>query len=147
MATPVGRPPASAATIRAVLLVGLGWLLLAIALGAGGVMRMLAPAAAPVVLMGLTAIVLTTAVRRGAVREWLWRLDERCLVAIHLTRFVGAYFLFLYMRGQLPYAFAVPATQNRPRPAASKTLTPAWMRSTWGCRKKTRRAASSGVTK
>ena len=108
MATPVGRPPASAATIRAVLLVGLGWLLLAIALGAGGVMRMLAPAAAPVVLMGLTAIVLTTAVRRGAVREWLWRLDERCLVAIHLTRFVGAYFLFLYMRGQLPYAFAVP---------------------------------------
>ncbi|KOG34713.1 hypothetical protein AQJ84_30325 [Streptomyces resistomycificus] len=45
------------------------------------------------------------------------------------------------------YAFVVPATQNRPRPAASKTFTPTWMRSTCGCRKKTRRAASSGVRK
>jgi hypothetical protein len=27
---------------------------------------------------------------------------------LHLTRFVGAYFLVLYGRGELPYAFAVP---------------------------------------
>lgn len=35
-------------------------------------------------------------------------LDLRALVALHITRFVGFYFLFLYHRGELPYAFAVP---------------------------------------
>ena len=29
-------------------------------------------------------------------------------MAFHLTRFVGAYFLVLYARGELPYLFAVP---------------------------------------
>ena len=28
--------------------------------------------------------------------------------ALHLTRFVGIYFLLLYAKGQLPWAFAVP---------------------------------------
>ena len=32
-----------------------------------------------------------------------WRVNE-----IHVTRFVGIYFLVLYRRGQLPYDFAVP---------------------------------------
>jgi hypothetical protein len=41
-------------------------------------------------------------------RAWLAALDVRWLVALHLTRFVGAYFLYLYGQGQLPYAFAVP---------------------------------------
>lgn len=41
-------------------------------------------------------------------RVWLRALDVRWLVAIHLTRFVGFYFLYLYGRGQLPYDFAVP---------------------------------------
>lgn len=45
------------------------------------------------------------------------------------------------------YALTVPVTQNRPSPAASKTLTPTWMRSTCGWRKKTRTAANSGVVK
>jgi hypothetical protein len=35
-------------------------------------------------------------------------LDLRTLVLIHVTRFVGIYFLMLYQRGQLPRAFAVP---------------------------------------
>lgn len=45
------------------------------------------------------------------------------------------------------YALIVPDTQKSPRPAASKTLTPTWIRSTCGCRKKTRAAAIRGVTK
>jgi hypothetical protein len=32
----------------------------------------------------------------------------RRVVALHLTRFVGIYFLVLYGRGELPYLFAVP---------------------------------------
>ena len=40
-------------------------------------------------------------------REWARRVDMRWLVAIHLVRFVGIYFLYLYARRELPYAFAV----------------------------------------
>ena len=35
-------------------------------------------------------------------------VDIRALVLVHLTRFVGIYFLILYGRGELPYAFVVP---------------------------------------
>jgi hypothetical protein len=41
-------------------------------------------------------------------RAWLSEIDARWLVGLHLTRFVGAYFLYLYGQGQLPYTFAVP---------------------------------------
>jgi hypothetical protein len=41
-------------------------------------------------------------------RAWTRTVDLRVLVALHVTRFVGAYFLILYRRGELPYAFAVP---------------------------------------
>jgi hypothetical protein len=52
--------------------------------------------------------VLAAAWRLPAFRGWLATIDERWLVGLHLTRFVGAYFLYLYGQGQLPYAFAVP---------------------------------------
>ena len=45
---------------------------------------------------------------RPRFRAWLGGVDLRWLVAFHLTRFVGFYFLYLYARGQLPYDFAVP---------------------------------------
>jgi hypothetical protein len=98
-----------AASTRAVLLIGLGWLLIATAFGAAGVMRSLPPAVTPLALLGLTAIVLAVAWRRAGFQAWLSTLDERWLVALHLPRFVGFYFLYLYGNGQLPYAFAVPA--------------------------------------
>ena len=93
---------------RIVLGVGLGWLLVATALGAAGVVRALPPAAVPLVLLALTVLVLAAAWGLAEFRAWLAALDVRWLVALHLTRFVGAYFLYLYGQGQLPYAFAVP---------------------------------------
>ena len=36
-------------------------------------------------------------------------MDLRAIIALHLTRFVGVYFLLLYARGELPFGFAVPA--------------------------------------
>ena len=42
-------------------------------------------------------------------RRWLRALDLRWLVALHLTRFIGIYFLIVYYRDEtLPRAFAVP---------------------------------------
>ena len=37
------------------------------------------------------------------------KIELRRLVLLHLTRFVGFYFFFLCRRGELPFAFAVPA--------------------------------------
>jgi len=68
----------------------------------------LRPPALPLVLFGLTAVVLGAGRFSTGFRAWLLAIDVRWLVGLHLTRFVGAYFLYLYGRGQLPYAFAVP---------------------------------------
>jgi hypothetical protein len=93
---------------RAVLLGGAGWLLVAVVLGAAGVVRFLQPPAPPIVLFGLTAALLGLAWGHPEFRAWLRALDARWLVAPHLTRYVGIYFLVLHGRGRLPYAFAVP---------------------------------------
>jgi len=91
-----------------IVLVGAAWLLVAALLGASGLLRRLPPPAAPLVVAGLTGLVLLAAWRLARFRAWLRAIDERWLVGLHLTRFVGAYFLYLYARGELPYAFAVP---------------------------------------
>ena len=56
-----------------------------------------------VLTLGSLALLLGVAV----LRRWVMEVDIRALVAFHLTRFVGLYFLLLYSRGELPYDFAV----------------------------------------
>ena len=58
--------------------------------------------------MGLTLVLLLAGALVPGFRGWLAGLNLRQIVALHLTRFVGIYFLILYARGELPYAFAVP---------------------------------------
>ena len=91
-----------------VLAIGLVWLGLALALGASGRLQALRPPTPQLVLMGLTVAVLTVGAAVPALRAWALSADLRGLVALHLPRFVGIYFLVLYRRGELPYAFAVP---------------------------------------
>lgn len=59
-------------------------------------------------IFGLTALVFLLCRKLRPLREWIDRLDLRSLVILHVTRFVGIYFLLLHRRGELPYAFAVP---------------------------------------
>src|SRR5206468_6075426 len=67
------------------------------------------PPTPQLVLGGLTVLLLAAVVARPRFRRWLATLDLRWLVAVHLTRFVGLYFLLLYYRDvALPRAFAVP---------------------------------------
>ena len=88
--------------------VGAVWLALAIALAASGRLETLRPPVPQFVLVGLTlALLFALAVSQGF-RTWAWSLPVAGVVAFHLLRFVGVYFLVLYRNGQLPYAFAVP---------------------------------------
>lgn len=84
------------------------WLLLAITIGK---MRWLAVVPAPMIqatLLGLTMLLLMLYRRSSGISHWVVELDLRFLVLFHATRFIGIYFLYLYSRGRLPYAFAVP---------------------------------------
>lgn len=58
------------------------------------------------ILAGIaTLLIALISVRR--LREWAFRVDVRWLIAFHLIRFVGIYFLYLYAKRELPYNFAV----------------------------------------
>jgi hypothetical protein len=61
------------------------------------------------IILGLTALVLAAYFRVAAIRAWVDALDLRALVLVHLSRFVGFYFLVLMQRDELPRAFALPA--------------------------------------
>jgi len=91
-----------------VLLAGLVWLLLAVALGASGRLEAMRPPAPQLVLLTLTAGLILAGTHVSALRDWAWSVDPRWLVGLHLSRFVGIYFLVLHARGELPWAFAVP---------------------------------------
>jgi hypothetical protein len=89
--------------------IGFVWLLIAIALGASGALERVKPPAPQLIIIGLVIALLIAYAINARFREWLRELDLRALVALHLTRFVGFYFLYLYQKGQLPRAFAIPA--------------------------------------
>ena len=108
MGDEVATPDAGSISSRAVVLIGLGWLVIATGAAGMGFLSTLRPPTPPLLLVGLTAVVLGAAWFSRGFRGWLSAIDVRWLVGLHLTRFVGVYFLYLYGRGQLPYAFAVP---------------------------------------
>jgi hypothetical protein len=84
------------------------WLAGAVLAGALGALEELRPPAPQVILIALTAGLIAAGALVPWVRRWAEAIDLRAVVALHLTRFVGFYFLVLYRRGELPYAFAVP---------------------------------------
>lgn len=84
------------------------WFGLAYFAGRDGWLRQLPPFGIQGIVAGLTALLLTSYFRIAPVRRWVDGLELRTLVLVHLTRFVGIYFLLLFQRGELPRAFAVP---------------------------------------
>lgn len=84
------------------------WLIAALLVGRLELLgRLPGPAIQGSILL-LTVAVLVCYFKAAGFRTWLDRLDLRTLVLLHVTRFVGFYFLLLYQRGELPFAFAVP---------------------------------------
>ena len=84
------------------------WILAAIAVGQLLVLQRLPSFGVPGILLGLTILLVLAYRLIPYFRTWVDLLDLRSLVLLHVTRFVGIYFLVLYRRGELPYAFAVP---------------------------------------
>ena len=85
----------------------LAWGAAALAAGAVGAVAR-SPVPAPVIVLALVSAGLLAWGLSAAVRERVRAVPPRALVALHLVRFVGAWFLVLYRRGELPFAFAVP---------------------------------------
>jgi hypothetical protein len=85
------------------------WLAAAIVVGTSGAMQKLPPPAPQIIIAGLTVALLITWRTSEAFKSWVQTIDIRVLIALHLTRFVGAYFVYLSGSGELPYSFAIPA--------------------------------------
>ncbi|MEO6568350.1 MAG: hypothetical protein ABIO94_06265 [Opitutaceae bacterium] len=84
------------------------WFFAALAVGHFFLLQSLPGPAIQGIIFGLTGLLLFAYFRIEAVRRAINELPIRTLVLLHVTRFVGFYFLHLYARGELPYEFAVP---------------------------------------
>ncbi|MEO5898047.1 MAG: hypothetical protein ABIS06_20355 [Vicinamibacterales bacterium] len=84
------------------------WLGIALLVGYTGILR--SPAVPmPVFAFAMTLTLLGLLAVRRDLRERVLSVGVRVLVAVHISRFVGFYFLSLYRQGLLPRDFAVPA--------------------------------------
>ena len=93
-------------TVRVVIIL-LIWCVSAVLFGAFGVIASLHPPVPQVILFGLVALLLIAYGFSSEFRLWISSVPLAWLVSVHLVRFVGFYFLWLYEHRQLPFAFAV----------------------------------------
>jgi hypothetical protein len=84
------------------------WLFVAFLVGYSGILRT-TRLPIPALAMAITLTLLVTLAVRRDYRARVLGVGVRGLIALHLTRFVGFYFLWLYNHGLLPRDFAVPA--------------------------------------
>jgi hypothetical protein len=85
------------------------WLGLACAFGLSGKLERASAPIVALIVWTLTAVGLLASWKVPPIQAWALSVAPRWLVLFHLTRFVGFYFLFLQRRGEMPFAFAVPA--------------------------------------
>jgi len=85
------------------------WLLAAALFVGAGALRAVPAVVVPVMAGGLTLGVLGAWWVLPGFGAWMARLDIRALVLLHVTRFVGIWFLVLESQGRLPHTWAVGA--------------------------------------
>ena len=82
------------------------WGLAAVAAGGVHLLYRLPPYAVPMLVAGLTIGLTMAVLRAGWIGETIGEISSRRILAVHLIRFVGFYFLWLHARGRLPAEFA-----------------------------------------
>jgi hypothetical protein len=87
----------------------LGWFCFALAIGVSGSFERVSALGVAATVWGLTALALLACWKVEMLHDWVFATDLRSFIALHVTRFVGIYFLFLAGRGDLPAGFAKPA--------------------------------------
>jgi hypothetical protein len=87
----------------------LTWLAFALVIGSSGRFSYASPRQVAATVWMLTALALLACWKIRPVRDRAADIDVRWLIAVHLTRFVGIYFLVLAAHGGLPSGFARPA--------------------------------------
>jgi hypothetical protein len=85
------------------------WLCLAIILGLTGLFQSASASVVVLTVWTLTALVLVSWWKIPAINRWTSTVDLSRLIALHLSRFVGIYFLWLCPAGELSCSFANPA--------------------------------------
>ena len=110
------------------ILILLAWAAAAAALAASGVLAHTAVAVVPAGVFLATALVLVAAARVPWLRRTLDALNLTTLLGIHVTRFVGATFLWEAAHGRLPQVFANRAGWGDIAAAAGALLFLLWPR-------------------
>jgi hypothetical protein len=85
------------------------WILVALFIGEMELLRLVPALAIPAMVWSLTGGLLLLYWKNQPFRAFVDDLGLRALLAIHLTRFVGIYFLHLSSEGRLPSHIAIPA--------------------------------------
>ena len=84
---------------------GLLWLFCALAVGKLQLLTQVPPPVIPAIVLTLSGLLLLAYRISDPLRSWLDGLDLRALVALHLTRFVGFYLLYLESHDRVPAVF------------------------------------------
>src|SRR5437764_15295591 len=92
------------------MLLGLGtWFSIAVVVGITGVFRSASASVVALTVWTLTALILLAWSKIPPLGRWATSVDLSCLIGLHLTRFVGFYFLLLCRTGTFSCTFAKPA--------------------------------------
>ncbi len=91
------------------LMVLAGWLVAAVAVGASGRLTEITPPGPQLLIIVITVVFILTLTLVRPLLRFVFTVDIRVLVGLHVTRLVGIYLLVLEARGDLPAVFAVRA--------------------------------------
>ena len=83
------------------------WFFIALLAGLSGVLYKLTPPTPQVVIFGQVLLLIVLFNLSKSLRLWMQSINLKYLIAVHISRLVGIYFLYLYSLRLLPYDFAV----------------------------------------